>query len=147
MRLANLASALVFFVVSVFFTTQAAAAFCEINSVCAFDAQCTETKLSLEWKNDIPAEVLLDGISYDVQRITKDTVKDTVRTANGTTWRIVVKGPALLIKEPGYFGSISPTNNSGEISLSIVEAPNQYVTYAEALALRRTYNGICEGLF
>ncbi|GFE50210.1 hypothetical protein So717_19630 [Roseobacter cerasinus] len=100
----------------------------------------------MEWAVDAPQEIKLDGVSFAVQRITEDMIIDTINSID-TTWQVISRGPALLIKERGYVGSISPTDHRGAITVSLFRTPTKYVSYADAVARRRTLSGVCEGLF
>lgn len=128
------------------FSCPAFAGNCAVSSICTANTQCDAAPLFLEWSAETRDSISIDGETYTVKWIDEPERLDEIKTAT-STWEIRTLGPVIVIMEAGYFGAIRPTNDPGQISITLAHAPKKYVDYAEAFAMRRVFGGKCEGLF
>ncbi|MGZ2257929.1 hypothetical protein [Roseobacter sp. A03A-229] len=126
-------------------SSPAFAALCVIPPSCADDQRCDHEELQLEWSDDIPELVVLDGVSVQIKRIGAGAVLDTIQT-DERTLQLSAQTPVLLIAGPELAGSIVKTDANGRISVTIIMGPSKRENGGGASATRRTYQGHCEGL-
>lgn len=126
-------------------SSPAFAALCVVSPNCVDDQRCDHEELQLEWSDDTPELVVLNGVSVQIKRIGTGTVLDTIQTDEGTL-HLSAQNPLLLIASPELAGSIVKTDADGRISVTIIMGPSKRENGGGAPATRRTYQGHCEGL-
>ncbi|MEL7090618.1 MAG: hypothetical protein AAFN94_02670 [Pseudomonadota bacterium] len=120
---------------------------CVLQQTCPEDRSCGDGELSLVWQPDNTSKIWVDGEELKATWKKAGEAGAEIRLSE-TTWTVVSTSDSVWASDGRMRVGISREGQSATVHATQMRArPGRFVEYAEVIADRRTFSGVCEGLF